>query len=97
MALAERVEALPTGPGVYLFKSRSGRLRLAVEATSIGGDGPGYTVSIGVAEDPETNLDGLIQKADTALYQAKRGGRNRVEALGPDTVVESRNLSPTAA
>ena len=73
------------------------RLRLAVEATSIGGDGPGYTVSIGVAEDPETNLDGLIQKADTALYQAKRGGRNRVEALGPDTVVESRNLSPTAA
>ena len=48
MALAERVEALPTGPGVYLFKSRSGRvlyigkaqnLRSRVRSYVSGGDG----------------------------------------------------------
>ena len=48
MTLAERVEALPTGPGVYLFKSRSGRvlyigkaqnLRSRVRSYVSGGDG----------------------------------------------------------
>ena len=48
MALVERVEALPTGPGVYLFKSRSGRvlyigkaqnLRSRVRSYVSGGDG----------------------------------------------------------
>ncbi len=48
MVLAERVEALPTGPGVYLFKSRSGRvlyigkaqnLRSRVRSYVSGGDG----------------------------------------------------------
>jgi diguanylate cyclase (GGDEF)-like protein len=73
------------------------RLRLAVEADSIGRDGPGYTVSIAVAEDPKASLDGLNHKADTALYQAKRSGRNRVVALDPDAVVEPLNLSKTAA
>ena len=48
MALAERVETLPTGPGVYLFKSASGRvlyvgkaqnLRSRVRSYVSGGDG----------------------------------------------------------
>ncbi len=48
MSLAERVEALPTGPGVYLFKSRAGRvlyvgkaqnLRSRVRSYVSGGDG----------------------------------------------------------
>ncbi len=48
MDLAERVEALPTGPGVYLFKSKSGRvlyigkaqnLRSRVRSYLSGGDG----------------------------------------------------------
>jgi excinuclease ABC subunit C len=48
VALAERVEALPTGPGVYLFKSRAGRvlyigkaqnLRSRVRSYVSGGDG----------------------------------------------------------
>ncbi len=48
MTLAERIEALPVGPGVYLFKSRSGRvlyvgkaqnLRTRVRSYVSGGDG----------------------------------------------------------
>jgi len=39
------------------------------------------TVSIGVAGGPAgTELDVLLAAADTALYQAKRSGRNRVQA-----------------
>jgi diguanylate cyclase (GGDEF)-like protein len=43
-------------------------------------DGPvETTVSIGVAGGPAgTELEVLLAAADTALYQAKRGGRNRV-------------------
>jgi diguanylate cyclase (GGDEF)-like protein len=45
-------------------------------------DGPvDTTVSIGVAGGPAgTELEVLLAAADTALYQAKRTGRNRVEA-----------------
>ncbi len=48
MDLAERVDALPTGPGVYLFKSKTGRvlyigkaqnLRSRVRSYVSGGDG----------------------------------------------------------
>src|SRR6202008_1738665 len=45
-------------------------------------DGPvETTVSIGVAGGPAgTELEVLLAAADTALYQAKRSGRNKVEA-----------------
>ena len=59
------------------------RVREAFEASGIVcEDGPVDTkVSIGVAGGPAgTELEVLLAAADTALYQAKRTGRNRVEA-----------------
>lgn len=41
------------------------------------------TVSVGVAcwDGAETAED-LVHRADVAMYEAKKGGRNRVEAAG---------------
>ncbi len=64
------------------------RLRKAVEELPMPLEGAGLgrqrvkvTVSIGVAglRDQNGDREVLIQDADEALYQAKRGGRNRVE------------------
>ena len=40
----------------------------------------GVTVSLGVAQLEESdNINDLLRKADTALYSAKKKGRNRLE------------------
>ncbi len=60
------------------------RVRAAVEAEKfVGGENqPGgrVTISIGVASFPQhaDTGDELLNKSDIALYEAKRGGRNRV-------------------
>ena len=60
---AERVRLAIAGQGM-----RSGQLELAV------------TCSVGVAlVGPQETLDAALQRADEALYRAKRGGRDRVE------------------
>jgi diguanylate cyclase (GGDEF)-like protein len=65
------------------------RVRSAVQAAAIphpDGAGGVVTISIGVAAGPG-ETDGLLAVADGALYEAKRGGRNRVVAaadLDPD-------------
>jgi diguanylate cyclase (GGDEF)-like protein len=59
------------------------RLRMAVEEIEFNAAGSRLrlTVSVGVACTPTaTGLPAeLLQAADTALYNAKRNGRNRVE------------------
>jgi diguanylate cyclase (GGDEF)-like protein len=60
------------------------RLRAAVAAAdfrSPGGSKVGLTVSVGVgcATGSPVTPEALLQAADTALYAAKAGGRNRVE------------------
>lgn len=61
------------------------RMRAAVERLSLEGIAPGLrvTISVGLAharrdDDPE----GLVGRADAALYRAKRAGRNRMEDEG---------------
>ena len=60
------------------------RMREAIERTQVAGVGGGpalsVTASFGVASVPESasDRDTLIAAADTALYQAKRAGKNRV-------------------
>lgn len=60
------------------------RLRRAIAASAFVIPGLGQsldiTISIGVAstEGAEDTLDTLMKRADDALYEAKRGGRNRV-------------------
>ena len=47
------------------------------------------TASIGVASGAEDGWEGLVRRADTGLYAAKEGGRNRVVA-GPPAEAGSR-------
>ncbi|MGH6652119.1 MAG: diguanylate cyclase [Sphingopyxis sp.] len=57
------------------------RVRQAIEAANgrADDDGPAATVSIGVAVYAgETAVEELLQRADEALYTAKREGRNRL-------------------
>ena len=52
-----------------------------------------FTVSFGVAEFPTyANAEALIAAADAALYQAKRGGKNRVAT----STVQGQDVAPDA-
>lgn len=62
------------------------RLRHNVENIELfceNGEKVNYTVSIGVSQIMPTDnkLDDALRRADSALYEAKRKGRNRVEAV----------------
>jgi diguanylate cyclase (GGDEF)-like protein len=78
------------------------RLRAAFEAAgvTVEGHAMGATVSIGVAMalEPVTDLAPLMERADAALYRAKHGGRNRVqaEAWQEDTPSEGARLIAAA-
>lgn len=63
------------------------RLRAGIAALAVGvaGTALSVTASFGVAAFPEHGLDGasLLRAADTAVYAAKRRGRNCVVTAGP--------------
>lgn len=62
------------------------RIREQVSALSFD-DLPGLrcTISVGVAEFvPGENLDGLLKRADTALYAAKQQGRDQIQCASSD-------------
>jgi diguanylate cyclase (GGDEF)-like protein len=77
----EFIVALPNTlqDGAYVIAERI--RNLLTEARS---DGlPAYTVSIGIAtmQDSQQEAIVLVNKADQALYVAKRGGKNRIETV----------------
>ncbi|MBX3127614.1 MAG: GGDEF domain-containing protein [Polyangiaceae bacterium] len=63
------------------------RLRVAIEQLDFlhGGVSIPITVSAGVSEFADNDLDDGLCRADAALYRAKRDGRNRVAADGGDS------------
>ena len=58
------------------------RIRQSIQAFSFGTKSSLATVSIGIGMYPSdaNSLNELIEKSDSSLYKAKRGGKNRVHA-----------------
>jgi diguanylate cyclase (GGDEF)-like protein len=83
----EFVVLLPdtTGPNAL---RQAERLRSAVAEARLH-DRTHVTISLGVAElQADETTEAWIQRADMALYAAKRGGRNRVEFAAPEPAGE---------
>jgi len=72
--------------------------RLAEQPFAVPGhvDGLPVTASIGVATtmDPSESVEGLLTRADAALYAAKKGGRNQVRAADEADSSDANNRTP---
>ncbi len=90
----EFVVVLPETPAEEAYRAAE-RLRLAVACASFPGhaDAPDAavckTISLGTATFPDTTEDvqALVMLADSALYRAKRGGRNQTVQAAPEPAV----------
>lgn len=77
---------LPETPGTYAIEAAE-RIRQALEEAAVIIEQHStplrFTVSIGVTtiSNHETTVDKMLQEADTALYQAKNTGKNKVVSL----------------
>lgn len=84
----EEFAAILPGADAALAAAIAERLRERIASEPV--EGIAVSASLGVAQaDPrEPALEGLFRRADAALYEAKRGGRNRVETAG--SIVQER-------
>lgn len=55
------------------------RAKIAHTPLKVGNNKLSYTVSMGLSFNEEEGIEGMIEKADNALIEAKKNGRNRVE------------------
>jgi diguanylate cyclase (GGDEF)-like protein len=72
-------------PETSLAEARLVAERIRAEVEAGNKELPACTVSIGVAVSGPDDLevDGIVARADAAMYRAKEGGRNRVETALP--------------
>lgn len=64
-------------------RQRAEHIRKAVRDTTVHFDDIRITISLGVAQHRrDEELASLIHRADSALYEAKRQGRDRVQVAG---------------
>lgn len=100
----EFVIILPTSDRVGAFLAAD-RLRELIETEKFEGEEHQpkgkITISMGIASYPEhaDTIEGLMDKADKALYASKNSGRNKVLIYGEETVsadlFEQQSSSPT--
>ncbi|MEW5736142.1 MAG: GGDEF domain-containing protein [Thermodesulfobacteriota bacterium] len=83
----EELAVLIPNCGIEEARAFGERLRRMLAVIAIDEKGPVVTVSVGVAEcngEKLASYDALVNAADSALYQAKKAGRNRVVTFRPD-------------
>jgi diguanylate cyclase (GGDEF)-like protein len=92
----EEFSVLLTGAESTVAIEVAHRLRIAMAeqvVTTQSGDRVSCTISIGVAErDGDEALDDILNRADAALYAAKRAGRDRVGLAGAEARPESATI-----
>jgi diguanylate cyclase (GGDEF)-like protein len=77
-------------PGVALEEARTmaERIRAGIQESRPGGLDVTASLGVAAAAGAGAAFEPLFRAADEALYEAKRGGRNRVVAAGDDTQLQ---------